>query len=320
MLQDKIIFMTGGAGFIGSTLIGQLIECNRVVVFDNLSRNALVGLPYASHPNLKLVVGDVTDAAALRAAMIEANPHIVVHMAAIAGIDTVIKSPTTTMRVNLMGTLNALESARQVKRLERLVDFSTSEVFGSNAFRAEESGLASIGAVGEARWIYAVSKLTGEHMAHAYHREFGLPAVTLRPFNVYGPGQVGEGAIHRFVVNALQNKEIEIHGDGTQIRAWCYVNDMVNGVLLAMEHPKAIGESFNIGNARAVVTIYGLANTVIRVLGSNSMTRFVRKDYADIELRVPNVDKARTLLGFEASIDLEEGIRQTGKYYQGLQR
>jgi len=315
MLRDKTIFMTGGAGFIGSTLIGRLIEQNRVVVFDNLSRNALAGLPYASHPNLTLVIGDVTDAEALRAAMIEAGPHIVVHMAAIAGIDTVIKSPTTTMRVNLMGTLNALESARQVPGLERFVDFSTSEVFGSNAFRAEESGLASIGAVGEARWIYAVSKLTGEHMAHAYHREFGLPAVTLRPFNVYGPGQVGEGAIHRFVTLALQNKDIEIHGDGTQIRAWCYVDDMVDGLLLTMEHPKAIGESFNIGNGRAVVTIFGLANTVVRVLDSKSTIRFIRKDYADIELRVPNVDKARALIGFEAKVDLEEGLKRTGEFY-----
>jgi len=318
MLQDKTIFMTGGAGFIGSTLIGRLIENNRIVVFDNLSRNALCSLPYASHPNLKIVKGDVTDAPALRAATLEADPNIVVHMAAIAGIDTVMKSPTNTMRVNLMGTLNALDSARHVKRLERFVDFSTSEVFGSNAFRAVESGLASIGAVGEARWIYAVSKLAGEHMVHAYHREFGLPAVTLRPFNVYGPGQIGEGAIHRFVTQALRNNDIEIHGDGTQIRAWCYVDDMVNGLLLVMEHPNAIGESFNIGNGRAVVTIYGLANAVIRVLDSKSKILFVRKDYADIELRVPNVDKAIELLGFEANIDLEEGIRRTGEYYREL--
>lgn len=317
-MQDKTIFMTGGAGFIGSTLIGRLIENNRIVVFDNLSRNALCSLPYASHPNLKIVKGDVTDAPALRAATLEADPNIVVHMAAIAGIDTVMKSPTNTMRVNLMGTLNALDSARHVKRLERFVDFSTSEVFGSNAFRAVESGLASIGAVGEARWIYAVSKLAGEHMVHAYHREFGLPAVTLRPFNVYGPGQIGEGAIHRFVTQALRNNDIEIHGDGTQIRAWCYVDDMVNGLLLVMEHPNAIGESFNIGNGRAVVTIYGLANAVIRVLDSKSKILFVRKDYADIELRVPNVDKAIELLGFEANIDLEEGIRRTGEYYREL--
>lgn len=315
MLQDKTIFMTGGAGFIGSTLIGRLVERNRLVVYDNLSRNALASLPYATHPNLSLIVGDVTDATALEQAMQAADPQIVVHMAAIAGIDTVIKSPTTTMRVNLMGTLNALESARKLQRLERFVDFSTSEVFGSNAFRAEESGVASIGAVGEGRWIYAVSKLTGEHMAHAYHREFGLPAVTLRPFNVYGPGQVGEGAIHRFVVNALQNKEIQIHGDGTQIRAWCYIDDMVAGVLLAMEHPNAVGESLNIGNARAVVTIYGLASTIVRVLESKSAIRFVPKGYVDIELRVPNVDKARSLIGFEAAIDLEEGIMRTGDFY-----
>jgi UDP-glucose 4-epimerase len=321
MLQDKTLFLTGGAGFIGSTLIGRLVERNRLVVFDNLSRNALASRPYASHPNLKLVIGDVTDAVALGTAMAEADPHVVVHMAAVAGIDTVIKSPTTTMRVNLMGTANALEAARGLKRLERFVDFSTSEVFGSNAYRAQESGLASIGAVGEARWIYAVSKLTGEHMAHAYHREFGLPAVTLRPFNVYGPGQVGEGAIHRFVTQALQNKEIQIHGDGTQIRAWCYVDDMVDGVLLVMEHPRAIGESFNIGNARAVVTIFGLANTVVRVLNSKSPIRFVRKDYADIELRVPNVDKARDLLGFEAQVDLDEGLKRTGQFYaQALSR
>jgi UDP-glucose 4-epimerase len=320
-LEGKTIFMTGGAGFIGSTLVGRLIERNHIVIFDNLSRNALATLPYASHPNLRLIVGDVTDKVALNSAMIEANPNIVVHMAAIAGIDTVIKSPTTTMRVNLMGTINALDSAQQLKRLERFVDFSTSEVFGSNAFRAEESGLASIGAVGEARWIYAVSKLTGEHLAHAYHREFGLPAVTLRPFNVYGPGQVGEGAIHRFVTLALQNKEIEIHGDGTQIRAWCYVDDMVEGVLLAMQHRLAIGESFNIGNARAVVTIFGLANTVVRVLNSQSAIRFVSKEYADIELRVPNVDKARDLIGFEAQVDLEEGIKRTGEFYaQALSR
>lgn len=307
--------MTGGAGFIGSSLIGRLIEKNRVIVFDNLSRNALSGHPYASHQNITLVVGDVTDGARLRSAMMEANPHIVVHLAAIAGIDTVIKSPTTTMRVNLMGTLNVLESAGQLARLERLIDFSTSEVFGSNAFRAQENGLASIGAVGEARWIYAVSKLTGEHMAHSYHREFGLPSVILRPFNVYGPGQVGEGAIHRFVSQALQHGDIEIHGDGTQIRAWCYVDDMVDAILMVMEHPKAVGESFNIGNARAVVTIFGLANTVVRVLNSKSEIRFVRKDYADIELRVPNVNKARDIIGFEAKVDLEEGIKRTGAFY-----
>jgi UDP-glucose 4-epimerase len=316
LLKDKTIFLTGGAGFIGATLTGRLHEANRIVIFDNFSRDSLTGRAWASHPNVKVIRGDVTDAADIGRAMDEAQPNIVVHLAAIAGVDTVIKSPTTTMRVNLMGTINTLDAARRVSHLERFVDFSTSEVFGSHAFRAEEAQITSVGAVGEARWIYAVSKLAGEHLVYAYHREFAMPTVTLRPFNVYGPGQVGEGAIHRFVVLALQDQDIEIHGDGTQIRAWCYVDDMVEGILLSMEHPSAVGQSFNIGNARAVVTIYGLANTTVRVLGSKSRIRFIRKDYADVELRVPNVDKARDLIGFEAKVDLEEGLLRTGDYFR----
>jgi UDP-glucose 4-epimerase len=318
LLKDKTIFLTGGAGFIGATLTGRLHEDNRIVIFDNFSRDSLTGRPWASHPNVTVIRGDVTDAADVGRAMAQTQPNVVVHLAAIAGIDTVIKSPTTTMRVNLVGTINTLDAASKVKGLERLVDFSTSEVFGSYAFRAEETQITSVGAVGEARWIYAVSKLAGEHLVHAYHREFDMPTVTLRPFNVYGPGQVGEGAIHRFVVNALHDRDIEIHGDGTQIRAWCYVDDMVEGILLAMEHPNAVGHSFNIGNARAVVTIYGLANTIVRVLGSKSQIRFIRKDYADVELRVPNVDKARDLIGFEAQVDLEDGLRRTGDHYRNL--
>jgi UDP-glucose 4-epimerase len=119
-----------------------------------------------------------------------------------------------------------------------------------------------------------------------------------------------------FVMRALKDEPIEIHGTGTQIRAWCFVDDMIRGVLLAMEHPNAIGESFNIGNERAVVTIYGLASAVVRVLGSKSKISFVRKDYADVELRVPSVEKSRRLLGFEAEVDLEDGIARTARYYQ----
>ncbi len=318
MLTDKKIFLTGGAGFIGSTLIGSLIERNKICVFDNLVRNALSSRPYVHHPNLAVVTGDVTDRSALGEAMLSFEPNVVVHLAAIAGIDTVIKSPTATMRVNLLGTINALDAASELPRLERFVDFSTSEVFGSNAFRVEEHGLASIGAVGEARWIYAVSKLAAEHMAHAYHREHHMPTVTLRPFNVYGPGQVGEGAIHVFVKRALKDEPLDIHGDGAQIRAWCYVDDMVRGVLLAMEHTNAIGHSFNIGNSRAVVTIFGLASAIVRILGSKSEIRFVSKDYADVELRVPIVSKAKELIGFEAKIDLDEGIQRTADYYRHI--
>jgi UDP-glucose 4-epimerase len=313
-LTHKRIFITGGAGFIGSTLIGRLIKDNDIVVYDNLRRDALSGCAYARHPRLRVVTGDVLDLAALRQAMDGAN--IVVHCAAVAGIDTVIKRPTETMRINMLGTANALEAAKGLPHLERFVDFSTSEVFGTSAFRADETDRTEIGAVGEARWTYAVSKLAGEHLAKAYHEEFGMPTVTLRPFNIYGPGQVGEGALRTFVLRALKHEEIQIHGDGNQIRAWCYVDDFIEGLLLAMTHPRAIGESLNIGNSRAVVTIFGLAQTVVRVLGSQSAIRFINKSYADVELRVPSVRKARELIGFEAKVDLEEGVRRTADFYR----
>ena len=138
----------------------------------------------------------------------------------------------------------------------------------------------------------------------------------MRPFNVYGPGQTGEGAIQIFIRKALNNEDITIYGDGTQIRAWCYVDDMVDGLLKALENPKAIGESFNIGNSRAVTTIYGLAEVVCRVLNSKSKIVFKDALSADIELRIPETKKADKVIDFKAKIDLEEGILRTAKWYK----
>ena len=186
MIENKTIFITGGAGFIGSTLAERLVERNRVVLFDNLARNSLQHRAFRAHPNLTLVEGDVLDRAGLKRAMQGAN-HVV-HCAAIAGIDTVIKSPVRTMRVNMIGSAYVLEAAAELPELERVVCFSTSEVFGQTAFRAAETDNTVMGRVGEARWTYAVSKLAEEHLAIAYHKELGLPATVVRPFNVYGPG------------------------------------------------------------------------------------------------------------------------------------
>ena len=149
-----------------------------------------------------------------------------------------IRSPVTTMRVNMIGSANVLEAAAMLDSCERVVCFSTSEVFGQHAFRSSEADSTVMGQVGEARWTYAVSKLAEEHLAIAYHAELGLPVTVVRPFNVYGPGQVGEGAMRIFIERAVENLPIEIHGDGTQIRAWCYVDDMVRGVLIALTHPE----------------------------------------------------------------------------------
>lgn len=312
MIRNKTILITGGAGFIASTLIARLAQDNRIVVYDNYTRNTLRGTPYAAHPNLTQVEGDVLDFERLAAHM--KGAQIVVHAAAIAGIDATLRNPVATMRVNMIGTANALEAAQRVGGVERFVEFSTSEVFGGQAFKVGETANTVTGAVGEARWTYAVSKLAGEHLAHAYFKQHGLPTVTVRPFNVYGPGQTGEGALSIFIRKALKGEDLLIFGDGTQIRAWCYVDDMVEGVLCALEHPAAVGESFNIGNARAVTTIYGLAEAVCRVVGSKSRILFRPALSADIELRIPNVDKALERIGFAAQVDLEEGLRRTVRW------
>jgi len=311
-LKNKKIFITGGAGFIGSTLIGKLVEENEIVAYDSLDRNTLKNQSFANHKNLTLVEGNVLD----REHLIKAakGSEIFVHAAAIAGIDNTVKSPVRTMTVNMIGTSNALEAANSSGSCERFLEFSTSEVFGSRAYRVEEVDSTTTGAVGEARWTYAVSKLAGEHLTHAYHREHGLPTVTFRPFNVYGPGQLGEGAISIMIRKALKNEDIYIFGDGSQIRAWCYVDDMVDALMRALTMPKAVGESFNIGNARAVTTIFGLAETICRVLNSKSKIIFRDALSADIELRIPKVDKSQELLGFKAQIDLEEGLAKTAEW------
>lgn len=319
MLENKKILITGGAGFIGSLLAQNLGARNEILIFDNFSRNALKFRNLEGIPNVQIIEGDILDPEAVQTALSSFQPTHIIHCAAIAGITTVIAKPTSTLMVNIIGTANLLEAARKSAfKLERFVLFSTSEIFGQQAFQSSENHSAVIGAVGEARWTYAVSKLTNEHFALAYYKEFGIPCTIVRPFNVYGPGQVGEGALSIFIQNALKNEPIFIHNDGTQIRAWCYVDDMVDGVMRCLENAKAVGETFNIGNIRAVTTIYGLANSVCRLLNSKSEIIFSQVQFADVELRVPNVSKAREYLAFEAKVGLEEGIPLTAKYYMKI--
>ena len=312
MIRNKKIFITGGAGFIATKIIEKLIDYNSIRVYDNFHRDSLTGKSIVDHPNLKIIHGSVLDYEKMESSM--KGAEIVIHAAAIAGIDTVIKSPTSTMRVNMIGTAKALEAARVNKVSDRFINFSTSEVFGSYAYKTQENSNTVVGSAGEARWTYAVSKLAAEHMAMAYHHEFNIPVVNVRPFNVYGEGQTGEGALQIFIRKALCNEEIHIYGDGSQIRSWCYIDDFIEGLMKCIENPAAVGESFNIGNARSVLTTYGLAQTVCRVLGSNSPILHKPPLSADVELRIPSVDKALKILGFEARTTIDDGIIKTAEW------
>ena len=314
-LSGKRILLTGGAGFIGSTLARRLLSENKVVVVDNLHRDTLSGTELAEHPNLTFLQADVLDADAVREAAAGAT-HII-HLAAIAGVVTVREAPVRTMRVNVIGTYNVLEAALATSAsVERLVEISTSEIFGTHAYNVAEGHVSTIGSVGETRWTYAVSKLAGEHMSHAYREEHGIPVVTVRPFNVFGPGQVGGGAIRAFIEAALAGRDLTIHGDGSQIRAWCYVDDVVDALLLCLERDEAVGQTFNVGNARSAVTILDLAQRVKRLTGAPGEVVFTPLDYVDVELRIPNMGKARALLGFEAQVELDDGLERTIAWYR----
>ncbi|MFU0823720.1 NAD-dependent epimerase/dehydratase family protein [Clostridium sp.] len=315
MIKNKKVLLTGGAGFIGTRICNLLYENNEILIYDNLNRNSIKNTNLLDKTNVKLVQGNILDFNYLKSVIDGFRPNIVIHLAAVAGIDTVIKNPVTTMKVNMIGTYNILEAVKDLN-LDRFIDFSTSEVFGSYAYKVDEQHTTNLAPVGEARWTYSVSKLAGEHLTHSYHKEYGIPSVSIRPFNIYGPGQVGEGAIHQFVLRAIKNEQMQVHGDGDQIRSWCYIDDFVDGIMLCLTKEEAIGNSFNIGNPRGTITISMLAHLIKRIADSKSEIVYVPKNYIDVELRIPSIEKAQRLLGYEPKYDLALGLEKTIEWYR----
>jgi UDP-glucose 4-epimerase len=309
----KRILITGGAGFIGSHLVARLLDDNEVVVYDNLHRNALQFAHLDNHPHLRFIKGDVLDYDSTRKAM--EGCQIVIHCAAIAGVYTVGRNAVRTIEVNLLGTNEVVRAALD-GGVERFVEFSTSEVYGQFVHRGKESDFTPIGPIGESRWVYAASKLASEHLSYAHYKEDGLPLAVIRPFNVYGPRQVGDGAIRGMILQALQNLPITLYNDGTQIRAWCYVDDFVDGVLRAVERSEAIGHAFNIGNPQGTSTNFELANTILRLTGSKSEIVFKPYPGPEVDLRVPAIEKAMSLLDFHPRVSLEAGVARTIPWYK----
>ncbi len=312
-IKGKKIFITGGAGFIGSHLAERIIDNNEVVIFDNLYRNALQYTNLAKHKNLKFVKGDILDNDTLENGI--DNADIAVHMAAIAGIKTAVEKPTTTLKTNLMGSYNILEACRK-KDIKRIIMFSTSEVYGPHIYEADEAGMTTIGPIGKPRWVYAMSKLASEFLAYGYDKEYGIKFTSVRPFNVYGPRQIGEGAIHNFIVNALKNKPLIVHKPGSQVRAWCYVDDMIDAMEKILTNNNSKGEVFNIGNPQATSTTLQTAKAVIRLSNSKSKIKLIDFKHPEVDIRVPSIEKARRILGFEPKVSFEEGIARTIEWYK----
>ena len=161
-----------------------------------------------------------------------------------------------------------------------------------------------------------LSKLAAEHLARSHFLENHLPIVILRYFNVYGPRQTGEGAMHNFVANAVRDKPLTVFGDGLEIRAWCYINDAVAGTLLAASNTEAVGEAINIGTPETATTVTALAKMVVQILGSKSRILFARKRFTDVELRIPDIGLATKILGYRPRVALIEGITRTGEWYR----
>ena len=314
-MSRRKVFITGGAGFIGTAITERLVGDCDIFIFDNLHRNALKYSSVSNNPHVNLIIGDVLDYNQLLATIDKVGSlDWVLHMAAIAGVSTVVNKPSLTLKVNLIGTYNVLEVLKN-RKIQRFIDFSTSEVYGPTAFRVTELDATTQGPLGQLRWTYAVSKLASEYLTHSYNVEFGLPTVSIRPFNVYGPGQIGEGAIHHFVVNALGGDPLIVHGDGNAVRSWCFVEDFIDGVCLALESPRAIGEHFNIGNPEATTTVLELAKKIIRLSNSSSKIQYRNCEYPDVEIRVPSIAKASEYIGYHPKIDFDSGVMKTIRWY-----
>jgi nucleoside-diphosphate-sugar epimerase len=312
--MSERILITGGAGFLGNALAAGICGRYEVVILDSLKRNVSGYNDLPGHAGVELVRGDVLDGGCVARAL--RGCHRVVHMASVAGVSAVRAQPVRTMRTALMGTANVLEACREKGDVRRVVILSSSEVYGRHARRAgEEDAVMPVGPM-DVRWCYAVSKLAAEYLGFSYYRQFGLPVTSVRPFNVYGPAQVGEGGVHTFVERALLQKPLVLHNGGRQVRAWCYLDDMTAGLVKVLTEDAAVGRVFNLGNPDCAITVRELAERVVRLSGSSSSLEEKLHPGLDVDVRTPDISRAQELLGFAPRVGLEEGLRRTLEWYR----
>jgi len=311
--SPKRILLTGGAGFIGSHLAEALIRGGaKVSIVDNLddfyapTRKRLNLQEIESAGSFEFFDADVRDIEALRKVAERVQPEIVIHLAARAGVRPSIEQPALYESVNVAGTVNVLEIAREFK-VQRLIFGSSSSVYGiTNTVPFCEDDL-------QTRPIspYAATKLAAELMCYTYAHLYGLMTICLRFFTVYGPRQRPDLAIHKFTRLIESGKPIPVYGDGSMGRDYTYVDDIVAGVLASLEYapePKLPFEVFNLGNC-CPVRLAELIALLESATGKKALQDRLPDQPGDVPITWANIDKARRLLGYAPKISMEQGLR-----------
>lgn len=314
--------ITGGAGFIGSHLAERLLQRgDRVVLLDNLSTGSMENIRHLKGlENLEYHLDGIENQHLLAELVDDADA--IVHLAAAVGVKLIVESPVRTIETNVNGTQLVLDTASKKKKLVILA--STSEVYGKNTqvpFR-EDADLV-LGPTTKGRWSYAASKALDEFLALSYWKEKKQPVIVVRFFNTVGPRQTGRYGmvLPNFVKCALENKPIEVYGDGKQSRCFCDVRDTVEALLRLFSLEQALGEVVNVGNTEEV-TIENLAKIVKQRTNSTSAIHYVPYDKAyepgfeDMMRRVPCIDKLHALTGFRPQTNLAEIIDRVSAYYR----
>ena len=304
------VLVTGGAGFIGSHLVDQLVDAGHdVIVLDNFSTGRRSNLSHSlRQPNIQLVKADIRK---IPRSLVKRLRRVdrVCHLAAVTSVQQSIKDPVTTTEVNVVGTLNVLEAAKALKA-ERVVFASSAAVYGTpRAFPISEA--ASISPISP----YGVSKAASELYLGSFEANHGIETVSLRYFNVYGPRQTPSqyaGVISKFVRRALQQKTLEIYGDGSQTRDFIYVSDAVDATVAALEK-NLRDRVFNIASGTET-TILELAKTIQRIAESRSELKFCPPQTGDIARSIADTTKARNEMGSTARTPLHMGLSATTKW------
>ena len=288
---------------------------------DNLSTGSIDNIEHLkTNPRFHYTIDSVTNEPVL-AELID-RCDVIFHLAAAVGVRKIVEEPVATIETNVHGTEVVLKHANKKKKL--VVIASTSEVYGKSLevpFR-EDADLV-LGPTPKHRWAYACSKAIDEFLALAYWKEKKLPVIIIRLFNTVGPRQSGQYGmvIPNFVRQALANQPITVFGDGTQSRSFTYVGDVVSGLLKLVQHPKAVGEVFNIGNGQEI-SMNGLAEKIKTMTGSASEIVLIPYDQAyeagfeDMPRRVPELSKIRNLVGYEPRVHLDEILTRVIDHFQ----